>query len=540
MKRLKPFLLFVLVSCISFAQTNIDYNFEMTQYENELYWTSSNELTHSLDLTSSSLKINLSQERESFDAVSLIAMNQDPLIGRTVFDFTNSKKLTTRITNHSDSVLKIVIVPIDSSDRTIYATKDAQNTNYWEHDINWIIQPHETKYIKNYDFEGALVMDWNTQQLENTFEWDKVMSVLIFVKGENTLEYDLTDIDIEIDIFKFGLSIDDEDNDGVIDELDLCLGSISGADVDINGCEFVPFSHFEEDFTKTEFENGFYWWSKVDGAYEFTRTGAGLLVEVNQEANMFDPLILFPTISESEYQNGDFRGPKFLNAKVTNLGKDTLFMTIAPVDSLGEVIYASSGVKTDSFNWFNYDISWLIFPGETVVIDNYDFDGSVNMDWGQNPPVIKDNFNWNSVQSLYLTFRDPSYVEAALGQSVLIQEISFGKSKVSIVDEDKDGVTDSLDFCPNTPTGVDVDINGCSVVTGVTDLLGMELVYPNPFTTVLNIDFVGFYTLKDVQGKVVLSGHVNFETIDVSVLTNGLYTLSLQNDTQSVSFKLMK
>jgi len=93
-----------------------------------------------------------------------------------------------------------------------------------------------------------------------------------------------------------------------------------------------------------------------------------------------------------------------------------------------------------------------------------------------------------------------------------------------------------------------VDFNGeddygpISVVNG--EKPKVAKVYPNPASDVLRISFdAGQYqlTITDLTGSVVLSKEVNtdFESVDISAITNGAYMVKLQNETISESHKIV-
>jgi hypothetical protein len=84
-----------------------------------------------------------------------------------------------------------------------------------------------------------------------------------------------------------------------------------------------------------------------------------------------------------------------------------------------------------------------------------------------------------------------------------------------------------------------------SIVTATTnsnEVMGV-VGYPNPTTSIFNVsdDMVGSdYFLLDVRGTIVQSGKMNTKTIDLSELRSGVYTLTITNQSQSKSFKIVK
>lgn len=72
--------------------------------------------------------------------------------------------------------------------------------------------------------------------------------------------------------------------------------------------------------------------------------------------------------------------------------------------------------------------------------------------------------------------------------------------------------------------------------TIVNDYLEKIILYPNPTSTLLNVDnsfIVEQYQIFDISGKIVLNGNSN--TIDVSMLKKGMYFIKLNNN-QTVKF----
>ena len=56
-------------------------------------------------------------------------------------------------------------------------------------------------------------------------------------------------------------------------------------------------------------------------------------------------------------------------------------------------------------------------------------------------------------------------------------------------------------------------------------------IYPNPTQNTLNIEGIdnGKYSIYNVQGKLVLYGELE-ESINVSILSEGLYTIKIENE----------
>ena len=97
------------------------------------------------------------------------------------------------------------------------------------------------------------------------------------------------------------------------------------------------------------------------------------------------------------------------------------------------------------------------------------------------------------------------------------------------------------------------EVSGTTTIFKIEDnTIGLEenndvniTVYPNPVVNTLNIEgnfqFGSTYTLTDVNGKVIQSNILNTNTIDVSLLNNGVYILSITlNDELIYSKEIIK
>ena len=98
------------------------------------------------------------------------------------------------------------------------------------------------------------------------------------------------------------------------------------------------------------------------------------------------------------------------------------------------------------------------------------------------------------------------------------------------------------------------DDNGCTVQTevfniivGIEELLNNSLsIYPNPMTTELSFGFENknqeyAWTIKSSQGQTILSNQSNqFEKIDVSELSVGVYFLTIELGDQKITKRIVK
>ena len=94
--------------------------------------------------------------------------------------------------------------------------------------------------------------------------------------------------------------------------------------------------------------------------------------------------------------------------------------------------------------------------------------------------------------------------------------------------------------------GIDEDCDGFDDSTTVIDedILNQFIIYPNPTSTLLNIqtEANATYQLYDISGKLILKGKVNnqIKAIDLSVISNGLYFLKLTIANKNTTTKIIK
>jgi len=86
---------------------------------------------------------------------------------------------------------------------------------------------------------------------------------------------------------------------------------------------------------------------------------------------------------------------------------------------------------------------------------------------------------------------------------------------VAVIDSDNDGVIDSLDKCPDTPSTHKVDANGCSIYKAITEQRDLgSILFDNDSSVVKSesiarIEKLANYMNKNPQSKVLISGHAS-------------------------------
>jgi hypothetical protein len=119
--------------------------------------------------------------------------------------------------------------------------------------------------------------------------------------------------------------------------------------------------------------------------------------------------------------------------------------------------------------------------------------------------------------------------------------------KTKFLDSDGDGILNSEDQCPDTPTGVTVDSTGCSVTQlGVDgEILENSLkLYPNPVTNILTIESKNISISKveiySILGKQIKEINSNFDHIATDNLPNGVYLIKIYSEKGMVMKKTIK
>ena len=114
-------------------------------------------------------------------------------------------------------------------------------------------------------------------------------------------------------------------------------------------------------------------------------------------------------------------------------------------------------------------------------------------------------------------------------------------------DDDGDGVNDDVDNCPNTPTGVVVNSDGCSDVQLSVDdeILDNSLkLYPNPVTNLLTIESknvtISKVEIYSILGEKIKEIHSDFKTIRTDNLPNGIYIIRIYSEKGMVMKKTIK
>ena len=106
-------------------------------------------------------------------------------------------------------------------------------------------------------------------------------------------------------------------------------------------------------------------------------------------------------------------------------------------------------------------------------------------------------------------------------------------------DDDKDGVKNVNDACPNSSPGAKVDAKGCELILANSLTDKKVIISPNPFDQSIKIEFPKDFgpfvhaKIHDVKGVVVWEKESvrDSEMVDLSSLSVGNYVLNLTSQT---------
>lgn len=247
-------------------------------------------------------------------------------------------------------------------------------------------------------------------------------------------------------------------------------------------------------------------------------------------------------------RNGQWTYPKSLKGYIPN--PDNLYFDLKPTISPdGKYLFAIGGSSEN-----NLDIYWV----STEVIEdarNDNFKPYLNRF-----KLIPDTIAYTG-QEFTLQFSDSTFIDDNGNETLtLTAELSNGKE-----------LPDSLVFDPETNTlfGKLVETGSYNIKITATDTAGASIsdiftlsveqgtaiqnkdivreniiIYPNPADKKIYIKFQGLndevsYKILNPEGKMLMHGKVEDNTIDCSVLNSGLYLVYLEVNAQMVSKKIM-
>jgi CxxC motif-containing protein (DUF1111 family) len=331
-----------------------------------------------------------------------------------------------------------------SDDVDIEATSDSSAENSGGYNVGWTAPSEWLEYditlgAGTYDLStrvasnvgGAsysLLLDGNVIGTDSvgftggwqTFETHDVTQVTV-TEGQHTLRIEMNGGEFNLNWLNLLSTVQDNDNDGVIDSLDLCANTPAGTPVDASGCAQTAGLTQTSDSSVTFYVNSNSW---SDVHYS---VNSGLQQNVRMTlANGQNSLAL------SGVTSGDVISYWF-----------TYLSNEGPVVDTAVQTHTMGGTTVSDSD------------GDGVVDG---FDQCANTPAGTSVdsvgcPIVVDTDNDGVIDSVDQCANTPAGTPVdTLGCPV-------------VFDTDNDGVIDSLDQCANTPVGTTVDANGCAVVT---------------------------------------------------------------------------
>ncbi|MFT7561984.1 MAG: beta-glucanase (GH16 family), partial [Flavobacteriales bacterium] len=219
-----------------------------------------------------------------------------------------------------------------------------------------------------------------------------------------------------------GSEVADSDGDGVNDDDDLCPNTSSGVIVDNSGCEITPISNI-----RIEAEN-FIRALDTSPGNSGSNSGGGSGDVDTETTSDIDGGLNVGWTAAGEWLEYDL---------VLAAGRYNLTSRVASQGGGGSYDIAIVNGNTLSTNTVVATGGWQ----EWISQENGEVDISTTDTYTLRVDINAPGFNLNWVELESLGCNDPT-----------------------CLDSDNDGISDAIDSCPNTPAGVAVDTNGCTLV----------------------------------------------------------------------------
>ena len=256
----------------------------------------------------------------------------------------------------------------------------------------------------------------------------------------------------------------DSDFDGIPDSKDKCPESVFGATVDANGCEI------ENSKNKFIVNNQDYVTSAIAYTEESPKKSAKLGLydyEFNVAANknvksteldnhlMYDK---FALIKRFEFVNMD----KF-DSKNNNISQMAKVINDYKAEDIKVTVIGHTQAMDDKEASFQKAVNYARTIKDELVKNGVD------------KKVIIEESRVDYNKAYLETDRGDSSLNNIVAIALYVPKItkSTGKVNTGLLDDDKDGVINDLDKCPNTPAGYTVDDNGC------TNKINLEVLFEN-------------------------------------------------------------
>lgn len=244
----------------------------------------------------------------------------------------------------------------------------------------------------------------------------------------------------------------DDDNDGVSNSADQCPNTAVGETVDINGCSILTAPP--------------------------TNAPAPSLAPENVISLFSDA---YTNISGIDYN--------------PNWGQATDVSEIQ-IDGNAVLVYQGLNYQGTDFDQNHQDVSAMEF----LHIDYWTHDATTLKLYLISPGPVETAFTFNvekqSWQSHSISLNQFSGVDLTDtfqlkiegNGTVYIDNIYFGTQSAVVADSDNDGINDDIDLCPNTPSGIEVDNDGCPLNVNVAPTVVLSAIQDANAITEINRD----------------------------------------------------
>jgi adhesin transport system outer membrane protein len=316
------------------------------------------------------------------------------------------------------------------------------------------------------------------------------------------------------DITPYGCSQKEEDSDfdGVANSKDKCPDSIFGETVDANGCSV------ENTINKFAVKNEDY----VNSVIAYTE----------ESPKKSDKLGLY------DYE---FNVAANKNVKSTPLDNHLMydnFSLIKRFDFINMDKFDSdennlSEVAKVINNYKDEDIKVTVI-GHTQAMEDKEESYTKAANYAQTikDELVKNGVNKDVIIDESRVDYDKAFLETNRSDKTLNNVVAIAlyvpkKVEKPVLDDDKDGVINELDKCPNTPAGYTVDTNGC------TNKINLEVLFENNSSVVKEdtkekVLAFAKYLVDNKEFKTVITGHASKEN-----RTSALYNQKLSLDRAS-------
>tara|TARA_R110002111_G_scaffold110212_6_gene169595 strand:+ start:25172 stop:26578 length:1407 start_codon:yes stop_codon:yes gene_type:complete len=219
----------------------------------------------------------------------------------------------------------------------------------------------------------------------------------------------------------------------------------------------------------------------------------------------------------------DSGNPYLFNTSFADVDDDGILEIIKSDNTTGEVAYYNK-IKDGASTEVVISDETIIDRPAAVMVSDLDNDGF-------NDIILTDG---GAADDALIWFESTD--TGTFNPNELIVDNNYQMYSITVADFDNDGDKDiaSIGYFSNT---VDWYENALETLSVQNNILNSVKIYPNPTKDVLNFENINEnidVSVFDVLGKQVLEQTINVgETLNVSQLSNGIYTIKINNNTSS-------